>query len=373
MLESYWADLLDPKDPIINDRKKAWDRFESIGLPRPKQEAFQYLTKKLNFPNLAERKNIAMNPVNGLVFVDGFFEETFSQIPNPLVCLPFEVAYRSYGLFLQSRIAKLINQETDPFAALNGAFQGRGAFLYVPPKCKAALQLMQVYTSDEMVSPRLHIFLGRNAELKLTQTSQGTSGFSNSAIDFVLDSGAKLSFVDQAEGHFQAIRATLKRDSKLKSVFLGPKLRTSIKMELAEENSEAELYGLAHLNGDGESHIHVNVEHAAPHSRSRQHFKSVLKGNSRFSFEGKIHVHPIAQKTEAYQLNNNLILSDDASANAKPNLEIFADDVKASHGATTGQLNEEELFYLRSRGLGLEQARDWLVGGFCKEILDHAR
>ena len=145
-----------------------------------------------------------------------------------------------------------------------------------------------------------------------------------------------------------------------------------MKVHLAEENSEAQLYGLARLHGETESHIHATVEHIAPHTRSRQHFKSVLQDRSRVSFEGKIRVLPAAQKTEAYQLNNTLILSDAASANAKPNLEIFADDVKASHGATVGQLDQEQIFYFRSRGLGLEQSKALLIHGFCKEILDHA-
>jgi Fe-S cluster assembly protein SufD len=372
-LDTYWADLLDPKDLLFGYRKKGWDRFVEIGLPKAKQEAFQYLTKKLVFPKPAGRKPILMQAVEGIVFVDGYFEETVSQVPNPLICLPLENAIRSYGLFLQNRYAQLMKHETDPFAVLNGAFQGRGVFLYVPPKCKAALELVQVYTCDEMATSRLHIYLGRGAQLSLKQNSQGKSGLSNSAIDFVLDGGAELTFIDEAEGDFQALRATLKRDSKMKAVLLGKKLRTSIKTELAEENSEAEIYGLARLDRDGEFHVHAQMEHAAAHTRSRQHFKSVVNDKSRYSFEGKIHVHPIAQKTEAYQLNNNLILSDEASANAKPNLEVFADDVKASHGATFGQLDIEALFYLRSRGLSLEQAREWLIGGFCKEILDHAR
>lgn len=374
MLEHFWTDLANPKDPLINYRKKGWDRFEAIGLPRPKQEAFQYLTKKLSFPKLAERKPVSeVKPVLGMTFVDGFFEESLSQIPSPLVCLPLDLAIRTYGLFLQSRLTKILDLETDPFAAMNGAFQGRGSFLYVPPKCKAALHWVQKYTDKDMASPRLQIYLGREAELKLTQTSQGVSGFSNVALDVVLDSGASLKLIDESEGDFEAIRATQKRDSKLKIVLLGKRLRTSLKIQLAEENSEAELFGLARLKGDDESHIHATIEHIAPYARSRQHFKSVVKDKSRFSFEGKIYVHPEAQKTEAYQLNNNLILSDEAIANAKPNLEIFADDVKASHGATTGTLNEEELFYLRSRGLKLEEAKEWLIAGFCKEMTDHAQ
>jgi Fe-S cluster assembly protein SufD len=373
MLKERWADLLDPKDPLLGVRQKNWDRFEQIGLPKAKQEAFQYLTKKLTFPQLAQRKQMNGEPRAGFVFVDGFFEEALSQIPAPLVCQPLDQAIRSYGLFLQSRIAKLGSVESDPFALLNGAFQGRGAFLYVPPKCKAALHLSNLHTGNEFASPRLHIYLGRNSQLQLTQDSKGKSGFCNSFIDFVLDEGAQATFLDFAEGDFQSLRATVKRDAKLKAVFLGKHLRNSIKVQLAEENSEAEVFGLSRLIETQESHIHALIEHAAPHTRSRQHFKSVLKDQSRYSFEGKIYVHPIAQKTEAYQLNNNLILSDDAVANAKPNLEIFADDVKASHGATVGQLDVEQLFYLRSRGLGLAQAREWLIEGFCKEILDHAR
>lgn len=369
MLNLAWTALLNPQDPLMAIRQKYWDRFEEIGLPKAKQEAFQYLTKKFNFPKLAEKKR--GEAAADLVFVDGFVQEV--RLPVPLVCFPIDGAIRSYGLFLQARLAKLIQEEIDPFAALNGAFQGRGAFLYVPPKCKAALHLAHLYLSDEMASPRLHIYLGRGSELHLTQTSAGKSGFSNGFLDFVLDDGAKLSLIDHAMGDFQAIRATLKRGSHLKTVYLGQKRRVSIHVQLAEENSEVELLGLSRLNGSEEAHIHATVEHIAPHTRSRQHFKSVLKGQSRFSFEGKIHVRPAAQKTEAYQLNNNLVLSDEASANAKPNLEIFADDVKASHGATVGQLNEEEIFYLRSRGLGLEQAQQWLIEGFCKEILNHAR
>jgi Fe-S cluster assembly protein SufD len=369
MLNTFWAEILDSQDPLMAVRQKYWDRFEAIGLPRPKQEAFQYLSKIPPFPKPAEQKEGFAK--GDLVFVDGFLQET--QLPAPLIYLPIAKAIRSYGLFLQARLAKLSSEETDPLAALNGAFQGRGAFLYVPPKCKAALHLTHLHTSDAMASPRLHIYLGRGSELRLTQTSEGKSGFCNSMIDFVLDEGARCLLVDRSEGDFQAIRATLKKESHFKTVFLGKQIRVSIKVQLLEERSEAELFGLLQLSGDRESHIHASVEHAAPHTRSRQHFKSVLSDRGKYSFEGKIHVRPAAQKTEAYQLNNALLLSDEASANAKPNLEIFADDVKASHGATVGQLDPEHLFYLRSRGLDLEQAKQLLIEGFCKEIIDHAR
>ena len=112
------------------------------------------------------------------------------------------------------------------------------------------------------------------------------------------------------------------------------------------------------------------VEHAAPHARSLQKFKGVLKDTAQSSFEGKIFVRPEAQKTEAYQLNHNLLLSEGAIAHAKPNLEIFADDVKASHGATFAQVDEEQLFYLKSRGISAEVASQLLIGGFMQEMID---
>ena len=118
-----------------------------------------------------------------------------------------------------------------------------------------------------------------------------------------------------------------------------------------------------------ESHTNVHIEHQAPHCRSHQLFKGVLTDVSRSSFEGKIYVKQAAQKTEAYQLNNNLLLSDRANADSKPNLEIFADDVKASHGATVGQLDAEQLFYLRARGFTDNDAKNLLVDGYAKESL----
>jgi Fe-S cluster assembly protein SufD len=139
---------------------------------------------------------------------------------------------------------------------------------------------------------------------------------------------------------------------------------------LLEEGSEVHFKGLDNLSGNLEAHTHILIEHKAPHCISRQHFKKALREQSLSSFEGKIYVHPEAQKTEAYQLNQNLILSDGAKANAKPNLEIFADDVKASHGATFSQMNEEEIFYFRARGLSLKEAKSLLFEGFCRELVD---
>src|SRR5262249_47004993 len=118
------------------------------------------------------------------------------------------------------------------------------------------------------------------------------------------------------------------------------------------------------------AHTHAIVEHQAPHTTSMQRFKGVLNGHSQSSFEGKILVHPEAQKTQAYQLNNNLLLSRGAIAQSKPNLEVFADDVKASHGATFSQLERDKLFYLNTRGIDFNLARRLLIWGFCREMIE---
>lgn len=386
LLEQYFQALSDPKDLLQSWRKKAWDRFQELGLPRPKQEAFQYVPLHLLvFPKIALRPGkvqIRSAYPDRILFVDGFFQDAL--LPAPLVCKPLDAAMRTYGIFLQNRFTRSLKEETDPFSALNGALHGSGAFLYVPPgiRIEQPIEIHHLFSSAQMALPNLQIFLGKGASLNLIQRSshEDHSTFGNVRIDASLDEGASLFFGEKQQYpepsiHFQTFRCTLKRDSRLHYLSLssGAKLaRSSIKVQLLEENSSALLQGLWRLDRQLQSHTHILVEHAAPHCQSRQHFKGVLKDRSRSSFEGKITVRPAAQKTQAYQLNNNLLLSDDASANAKPNLEIFADDVKASHGATIAQLQEEELFYLRSRGLKLDEAKEILTEGFCDELLQAA-
>lgn len=332
-------EILIPNDSFFPWRKKAWDLFDQIGFP---QESFQYVPKiELSLP---EEKAIL----------------------TPPLCMPLSEAMRTYGLFLQNRLAKSVKEETDPLALLNLAFQKEGLFAYIPAGQEESLEIT--------AAGRLMIYVGQNSTLHLKYRYPHVP-FANLAIDLVLDKGSTCILSDVAEGdlRFLSVRASLKRDSKLKTHFYsegGRVHRNSVRVQLLEENSEALLQGLWRLEEAKQCHTHALVEHLAPNTRSRQHFKGVLQGKSKSSFEGKIYVHPTAQKTEAYQLNNNLLLSDEAKAFSKPNLEIFADDVKASHGSTTAQLNAEDLFYLRARGLPLEEAKAFLVEGFCKELAE---
>ena len=377
-------------------RKRAFDHFLELGLPDGKSGAFQYVPLKALYEesfSCSEKHTFSKEEVAGmiypeakdsyLVFINGSFDLSLSNmsgIPKQVVIVPLEEAMRSYGTFLQNRWSKTLREDTDPFAILNLALHSRGAFMYVPPKVilEAPIQCLFLSTGKEQLSqPRLQFFGASQSDVKLIVSTKG-EGFSNEVIDVALEDNARLSYVNASplgneEGRsFSLLKATLKRSSYLSALSVYPHrdlTRSSFQIALGGEGAEALVQGGWRLKGKEEMHVHVLMKHEAPHCKSMQKFKGVLDDLSRSSFEGKIFVTELAQKTEAYQLNNNLILGEYAVANSKPNLEIFADDVKASHGATVSQLDDEELFYLKSRGLSDDIAKNLLVQGFTGEIL----
>ncbi len=292
-----------------------------------------------------------------------------------LICLTLDEATKSYGAFLKGRMSRGLKEEKSPFAFLNQALSSSGSFLYIPPKTKSE-RVNISHTIDADLSaafPRLQVFVGAHAEVTIHLHIEGKeSSWTNAFTDIAVEEGAHVQIITTygvglIDDH---LRATLKANSTLKSWGKGGHtIRRDLKCALLGENSEASLYGHWYLHEKESCKTDVLIEHIAPHCRSHQLFKGVLDDTSRSSFEGKIYVRDEAQKTDAFQLNNNLLLSDRASASSKPNLEIFADDVKASHGSTTGHFAEEELFYLRSRGISLAQAQRMLIDAFLKEVL----
>ncbi|WP_194848149.1 SufB/SufD family protein [Candidatus Neptunochlamydia vexilliferae] len=294
-----------------------------------------------------------------------------------IISLPLDEAMGSYGSLLQKRWTEALGKEQNPFALLSHALYQEGRFLYIPPGKVASLNWEFFAEEGAFYAPKMEIFLGKGARLVLERRTTGKgSYFYNEHIEVTLDEGAHvtLNAHREHEGYaMHTLRAHLKRDAKLDSFTFSkgaPTEREDIEVTLGGENSEVDLKGLSIVGSQDEVHQFINVRHVVPHCRSNQHYKTALYGRGRSSFEGKIYVEKEAQKTEAYQLNNNLLLSSKAQAMSKPNLEIFADDVKASHGATCAQPKEEELFYLRTRGLSLEEARGHLARGFCAEMMD---
>lgn len=323
-----------------------------------------------------------------VVFVNGVFQEnlsTLDKLPKDIRVLPFSKAMHSFGPFLKQYLTKTIQEETNPFSLLNTAIYEEGVFLYIPPTVviKNPIYIVHWVENEQecsLFSPRFHLFAGKESSSKVIfkQVSQGKSYWINSALDFTLEEGAAVDcfqVIDEKKEawHFEAIRVHLKKESSFKSVTItngSHSFSQNYHLTIAGEKAEVALYGNLLLNQNRLAHINIEMNHHEPASHSLQKFKSVLNGTSRAHFQGKIFVTPKALKTQAYQMNSTLLLSEKSSATSRPMLEILADDVKASHGATVGQFNSDELFYLKSRGLSEKEGRRLLLLGFAKDIID---
>jgi Fe-S cluster assembly protein SufD len=393
LLENLYTSMGED-DPLFRFRSRAWDQFLELGLPNKKTGEFQYLPlrklygRTFSLPSLGKTAMPVTVDDCTAVFLNGRFDpelSNLSALPKKAMAIPLYEAFRAFGSFLNNQSIRSLQEETDAFAALNGAFASESLFVYLPPQAvlETPLKILHIVDQDGVLfSPRVEVFCGALSQANLsyqTVYAKNVNSFVNGAIHISLEEGASVLLerkgidVPESAWEMQAIRASLKRDSvfnTLSSTIGGETLRDDYKLSMLGTNAEAHLTGCWMLEGKREAHTHVKIDHQAPNCRSNQLFKGVLNGYSKSSFEGKIYIHKEAQKTEAFQMNQNLLLSQGAQANTKPNLEIFADDVKASHGATVGQINEDELFYLQARGLSKEESKQLLIKGFCAEVMD---
>jgi Fe-S cluster assembly protein SufD len=401
LLERLYRDIA-PADPLLKNRSKAWDLYMQKGLPTRDNEVFRYIKLRSIFCQpytLGALKNTMKETIKPhvnkecqksyIVFINGHFHPELSDLsalPSKVIVTPLEDAVKTYGAFLNNQLTRVVKEENDPFVLFNAALHSKGVFIYVPPKTviEPYVEILNIIDQEEtsLILPRQQISLGTQADVKFLFNTVILSSKKygiNQVVEFALDDGARAEAIQLAKNESEegwrldALRAQLKRDCYFKTVSVtqgSMTTRHDYRVAMSGENSEALLHGLLTLKDRREAHNNILIDHQAPHCRSNQLFKGVLSDVSRSSFEGKILVRQEAQKTEAFQLNNNLLLSERANADSKPNLEIFADDVKASHGATIGQLNAEHLFYLKTRGLRDIEAKKLLVNGFCREILD---
>jgi len=274
----------------------------------------------------------------------------------------------------------------NPFVDLNTAFFEEIAVIDVAPGAVVETPIHVLHFSNAsgqpaLVSPRLLLRAGERSQVTIIESYAGSGAapvLTNATSDFVLAPGAVVHHVKvQREAattfHVASMFADLGRASTLHSIAVtfGARIaRNDIVAELAGEGAECTLNGLYLADGDALVDTHTIIDHAQPHCPSHEVYKGILAGRSRAVFNGKIIVRPDAQKTNAKQTNKALLLTDDAQINTKPQLEIFADDVKCTHGAAIGQLDDEAMFYLRARGVGEVDARSMLIHAFASEILD---
>ncbi|GEM_PF-1157313 len=384
-------------DGLHKFRSAAWKSFCCKGLPSGSTTEFKGVPLrdlyKSSYSNVYSKEAHAEEILDGvfhecsdsvLVFVDGAYSPRLSKIGalhEGVIIAPLEEAFKRYAAFFRGHIKNLDNEE-DPFVLLNGAFAGDGVFIYIPPDVSVDVPLHVLMTTKSdvtMTFPRVHLFAGRNSSVTLyTHTNNSASdSFASGVHDFVVDAGARVHHImtssKNASWQFESVRARVKKDGIFKSITVvdsGSCVRYDSEVILEEDNAAAYCSGGWLLEGNDGVYINNIVDHRAPSTVSRQLYKGVCNDASRSSFVGKVIVGSEAHDTDARQENKNILLGDDAIADIFPSMEIFADDVKASHGATVGALDDEEIFYLRSRGLSLSEARSLLVYGFNKEVLD---
>ncbi len=290
------------------------------------------------------------------------------SIPEKVVLLPVTQAYSIYRTFLDKWAHTIYAQEKDPWGLILLALARQSWFLYVPPGMHISFSLPPI--------PHLIVFVGAGSRLALrsTATPCGGEGWVANRMDAMVEEGGVLLWEDTGAPSlptFLSIRCHLKKKGIFRSVVFPEETqvrREDYHLSFQGEESEGHVSGLLHTEQSGMYQVRVLMEHEAPHTISRQNFKAAVGGTYQHRFEGKIYIHAEAQQVDAYQRHHALLLSPEASVHSYPNLEIFADDVKASHGATCGELDEEELFYLQSRGLSAASSRALLIAAFCQDI-----
>jgi Fe-S cluster assembly protein SufD len=270
--------------------------------------------------------------------------------------------------------------QANPFAALNTAFFHEVAFFHVPRNTvlEQPIEITYEAEGEGVTHPRALIVVGANAQCTVVETYKGKGAyFTNAVTEIVAGEGAvvdhyKVTSEAPEAYHVATLQAVLGRSTNFKShsISLGGALVRNDAGAVLSEGTEATLNGLYIVNGTQHIDNHTTIDHAKPHGTSHELYKGILDGKASAVFNGRILVRKDAQKTDSKQTNKNLVLSDEAVINTKPELQIFADDVRCTHGATIGQLDAEAMFYLQSRGIGREDARSLLTYAFAQAIVD---
>lgn len=396
------------QSPLHQQRKAAFESFKSLGFPTTKHEEWKYTNVapllKNSFNLDANRAAASISsqelaslalPLEGaniLVFVNGNYIPEQSTILSPvheITIMNIAEAEDKKVEALDKHFAAHAESKQDAFTALNTSFANQGTFIQVPAGKVVERPVILYYVTNSKVGnliaqPRNLFVFGENSQatvlevyastgdnISLTNTVTEISVAKNAVIDYYklqLD-GASASHI----GTTQVYQESNSNFSASTFTLSGGLVRNNLNIVLDGEHCEAAMNGLYLL--DGKMHVdnHTLVDHKKPNSYSNEFYKGVMADKSTGVFNGKIFVRQDAQKTNAFQANRNILLSDEATINTKPQLEIWADDVKCSHGATTGQLDEEAMFYMRARGLSKESARVLLLHAFAQEVVERIR
>lgn len=387
-------------DFLAKIRKEAFANFQNLGFPSIKHEEWKYTNVKKIFSEsyvFGEGTSLDFATIepflvpdleaNRLVFVNGFYQETLSQVTDSQIIIQnLKEAAKAKNEVLEKYLGQNLASQTEAFIALNLALAQDGVFIHIPKSTTIEKPIVLYFFSDaqnKAVQSQVHNFIlvEENAEVSFIEKHNkigGYASFTNAITAFVVEKEARTKHFkiqnDAENAHF--IGTTLAHQSE-NSVFSnytlslsGGMVRNNLNLLLDGEHCEGNMFGLYMLQNNTHVDNHTVVDHLKPNSLSNELYKGILDGKSTGVFNGKIFVRQDAQKTNAYQQNRNVLLSQGASINTKPQLEIWADDVKCSHGATTGSLDEAALFYLRARGIQEQDARALLIQAFANDIIE---
>jgi Fe-S cluster assembly protein SufD len=391
---------------LTEKRLEAWSSFEGLPMPTLRDEAWRYtdisdvriedflpyspspdVKSEEDLPE-AVRRLIREGEENSALLVQHNSETTYSRIDEELagkgvVFTDLHTALAEHEDLVKEKLFGLVPGDYDKFAALSAAAFAGGSFLYVPRGVEVEIPIQSYRWLDVVgsIMPRTLVILEEGASVAYIDEYASADGedpaFSNGAVELYVGEGASLRYVSLQNWernvlHFNTIRSQTEKDATIRSlvVSFGSQLsRTNVEAGLSASGGDSEMLGLYFADQNQVLDHHTLQDHIAPNAHSDLLYKGALRDESIAVFSGLIRVEPGAQKTDAYQTNRNLILgTDDAFAVSLPNLEIMADDVKCSHGSTTGQVDETDLFYLMSRGIPRREAEKLVVFGFFGEI-----
>lgn len=401
-------DLTDSPKWLRTLQRSARERFDALGYPSTRQEAWKYTSveslSKINFEpfelgaadckggelenDLVERSVFYRPGDTRLVFLNGYFQpelSSFHSLPKEVVGGCFRDLLANDGRVIEKFLGREAAFKDRPFVALNTSLMRDGALLLIP---KGVVVEQPIYLchyswatgSATATHPRNLIIAEEGSQATIVEIYMGggeQAYFTNAVTEIIVEENASVDHtkLQQESGkayHISSVDVRQYRDSRFSSfsISLGSSLsRNEISTVLDAEGAECELDGFFMVTGRQHVDNQTSIDHAKPHGTSNELYKGILDGSSTGVFNGRIIVRPDARKTSARQTNKNLVLSDGALMNTKPLLEIFNNDVKCNHGATIGRLDENQVFYLRSRGMGEHQARSLLTYAFASDLI----
>jgi Fe-S cluster assembly protein SufD len=387
-------------------RRDAIDRFREAGFPDRKDEDWKFtsvatlartvlprLAAPAELPTIDDLEDflIGHREWPRIVFVNGHYVEALSaidELPRGVTIQTLAEAMADRPEFVMEHLTKSAPIDGSSFTALNTAFMADGLVVHLAPNTVVEHPIHVLYVTDTSVGegvsyPRTLMVLEDHAQATLIESYVCLADgmyFTNAVSEVTLAVGARLDYYKiQRESeqafHVSTLEARQARDSHFESLsfaFGGDVSRTNIYTVLDGEGSHVSLNGLYVVHGDQHVDHQTRVEHAQPNCTSREVYKGILDDRAHGVFNGKVYVHPIAQKTDGKQTNQNLLMSPAAKIDTKPQLEIYADDVRCTHGATVGQLDDQAMFYCRTRGLSPAEAKTMLTYGFAADVLEQA-